>query len=189
MLHLINFSAMFRLIEDRHKCHATEISLNQQLLCRTLATKSSFETVGARSVHLTYFRATFALVSRPYGERASYSSRGRPLTASVINQPPWRADLIVRAGSYLLFGGNRCCKFSSTGAQNYAMPSQTQVNTKLKFSTRYAFSKFQTQTVNKPFTYNNILRLDDCHHTFSLIPLDYFRNRWRTETEWVSCIH
>ena len=114
-------------------------------------------------------------------------SVARPLTASVVNQPPWRADLIVRAGSYFLFGGNRCCKFSSTGAQNYAMSSQTQVNTKLKFSTRYAFSKFQTQTVNKPFTYNNILRLDDCHHTFSLITPDYFRNRWRTETEWVSC--
>ena len=116
-------------------------------------------------------------------------SVARPLTASVVNQPPSRADLIVRAGSYLLFSGNRCCKFSSTGAQNYAMSWQTQVNTKLKFSTRYAFSKFQTQTVNKPFTYNNILRLDDCHHTFSLIPPDYFRNRWRTETEWVSCIH
>ena len=79
----------------------------------------------------------------------------RLLKASVVNQPPWRADLIVRAGSYLLFGGNRFCTFSSTGAQKYAMSSQTHVNTTLKFSTRYAFLKFKTQTVNKPFTYNN----------------------------------
>ena len=61
-------------------------------------------------------------------------SVARPLTASVVNQPPSRADLIVRAGSYLLFRGNRCCKFSSTGAQNYALSWQTQVNTKLKCS-------------------------------------------------------
>ena len=116
--------------------------------------------------------------SEPLKRKFRYKrSVARPLTASVVNQPPSRADFIVRAVSYFLFRGNRCCKFSSTGAQNYAKSSQTQVNSKLKFSTRYAFSKFQTQTVNKPFTYNNILRLDDCHHTFSLIPPDYFRNR------------
>ena len=61
----------------------------------------------------------------------------RPLTASAVNQPLWRADLVIRAGSYLLFGGN---KFSSTGAQNYAMSSQTQVNTKLKFFIINSFS-------------------------------------------------
>ena len=109
-------------------------------------------------------------------------SVARPLTASVVNQPPSRADLVVRAGSYLLFRGNRCFKFSSTGTQNYTMSWQTQVNTKWKFSTLYSFSKFQTQTCN------NILRLNGCL-TFSLIPPDYFKNRWRTEMERVSCIH
>ena len=53
---------------------------------------------------------------------------------------------------------------------------QTQVNTKLHFFTRYVFSKFQTQTVNKPLIYNNILRLDD-YHTFLLILPDYLRKR------------
>ena len=68
-------------------------------------------------------------------------SVARPLTASAVNQPLWRADLVVRAGSYLLFGGN---KFSSTGAQNYAMSSQTQVNTKLIFFIVNSFSTWDT---------------------------------------------
>ena len=62
----------------------------------------------------------------------------RPLAGSVVNQ----TSLFKRA--HLLFGDNSCCKFSWTGAQNYAISSRIQVNPKLKFSTRYEFLKFQT---------------------------------------------
>ena len=86
-----------------------------------------------------------------------------------------------------LESGTAIAAASFQALEHKITPCLDKYNTKLKFSTWYAFSKFQTQSVNKLFTYKNIPPHDGCS-TFMFMPPDYFRNQSR-KTKGVSYIH